>query len=430
MNILNKIYEIYKNNKEISIDTRKIKDNTIFWALKGENFDGNDFVKEAMQKGCVAAVTSNRNLENEEKNIFYFEDTLKSLQEFANFHRNNLKIPIIAITGTNGKTTTKELISEVLSQKYKITHTLENLNNHIGVPLTILSIKDDSEIGIIEMGANHLGEIKTLCEIAQPTHGLITNIGRAHLEGFGSFEGIIKTKTELYDFLKKNHGIIFNNADNAILQNILNGYESVTYGKQNAFCTGKCFDNDFNVSVKWNCNDKTGYVNSNLIGNYNFENILAAITVGLFFEVSPTQIDNAISNYTPNNNRSQLSKTENNTLIEDFYNANPSSMSLAIENIIKINNPGKCLILGDMLELGKESTTEHKKILNSISKENFDKVFVVGENFYKLKNNYKFYFFEKTENLETELSNNLVKNKLILIKGSRGIHLEKIVKYL
>ena len=430
MNTLEKVYQIFQTYKYVSTDTRAINQNSIFWALKGNNFDGNDFVEEAMEKGVKAAVTSRKNLEDESKNIFYVPDTLKALQDMAIMHRNSLNIPIIAITGTNGKTTTKELIATVLSQKYRISYTPGNRNNHIGVPLSILAINKTIDIGIIEMGANHVGEIKTLCDLARPSHGIITNIGLAHLEGFGCFENIKKTKGELYDYLKYNKGIIFNNADNPILSEILSENLSFSYGKKYAYCIGEYVDINMHAAVKWQSENLSGFAKSNLIGEYNFENILAAITVGLYFNVVPTSIDMAISNYIPCNNRSQIYESAKNTIIKDYYNANPTSMLLAIESFFKRENSEKCLILGDMLELGENSLEEHKKIIDLVAKKDFLKIYFIGENFYHFKNNYDYHFFKTIEELNEYICKNPEHSKFILIKGSRGMKLEKCVDYL
>ena len=430
MKNLEKLYEIFKKYRFISTDSRTIREGSIFWAFKGDNYDGNMFVEESFSKGAIAAVTTQSELADEAKNIFYVPDAIKALQDFAIIHRNNLKIPIIAITGTNGKTTTKELIATVLSQKYRVSYTSGNLNNHIGVPLTILAINHTIDIAVIEMGANHPHEIKDLCNIVKPTHGLITNIGIAHLEGFGNFEQIKQTKAALYEYLIENKGTLFNNADNTILTELLNGYFSFSYGKQKAYCTGEFVSLNMKAAVKWNSDKASGFAKSNLIGEYNFENILAAITVGLFFEVPAVSIDIAIANYTPNNNRSQICETNKNTLIKDFYNANPISMSLSIENFAKIDNNNKCLILGDMLELGTESGVEHKKIIEQISKLNFKTINLIGKHFYEFKNNYPFNFFETVEDFEKFMVKYPEHSKLILIKGSRGIKLEKCIDYL
>lgn len=430
MNTIEQIYSVFKVCRKISTDSRIIQPNSIFFALKGENFDGNKFIEDALDKGSIAAVTSDPTYKNLE-NVFYVSDTLKALQDLANYHRKQLKIPIIAITGTNGKTTTKELLSSVLAQKLRVAYTGGNKNNHIGVPLTLLAMNHTVDIGIIEMGANHQGEIKTLCEIADPDYGLITNIGKAHLEGFGSIETVKKTKGELYDYLKKKQGVIFSNVDNPILKELLNNYSAVTYGKsEQSYCRGTYTEFGLEAAVEWEANNEKGLAKSNLIGEYNFENILAAITVGSYFNVPGTAIDNAIACYFPRNNRSQHIKTIRNSLILDFYNANPTSMVAAIDNFDRIVDKNKCLILGDMLELGKDSEDEHKKILDKIENMNFRKIYLVGNEFYKFNNKYEFVFFKKVEDLAQYFVKKPETGKFFLIKGSRGIKLEKCTDYL
>lgn len=430
MTSIQEIYSLFKKSSGINTDSRIKQKNALFFALSGENFDGNKFIETAIENGCIAAICSNKNLANNE-NIFYVNDTLKTLQELANYHRKLLKIPIIAISGTNGKTTTKELISTVLAQKYRIAYTSGNKNNHIGVPLTILSMNRTVDIGIVEMGANHQGEIKTLCEIAEPNYGIITNVGKAHLEGFGSFEIVKKTKAELYDYLKQNNAEIFINADNNQLLEMLGNYSAVKYGiNTNYYCTGHYLEHSLQASVKWTCENEKGFAKSNLIGDYNFENILAAITIGKHFKVPGTAIDNAIVCYFPSNNRSQLVKTNKNNLILDYYNANPTSMELAIKNFEKIKDKNKGLILGDMLELGKDCEIEHKKLLDYISNKDFTKIYLIGPCFYKFKEEYRFNFFPSVEKFAKHIVKNPETGRFFLIKGSRGIKLEKCTDYL
>lgn len=430
MTTTEKLYQIFKSCRSVNTDSRIIQPDSIFFALKGDNFDGNKFVEDAVRNGCRAAVTSDKRIADEDK-IFYVPDTLKELQNLANLHRRKLGIPIIAITGTNGKTTTKELISAVLAQKLRVSYTGGNKNNHIGVPLTLLAMNHTVDIGVIEMGANHPGEIKALCEIAEPDYGLITNIGKAHLEGFGSLEGVKKTKGELYDYLKQKNAVIFGNSDNPILKELLGNYSAVTYGtNENVFCRGVYGEIALQASVKWCCNSASGLAKSNLIGAYNFENILAAIVIGSYFDVPGTAIDAAISCYFPRNNRSQLVKTSRNTLILDFYNANPTSMEAAINNFDHINDKNKCLILGDMLELGNDAEMEHKQILDQVDDRNFKKVFLVGSLFSKFKNEYEFTFFKTVEELASHIVKHPETGKFFLIKGSRAIRLEKCTDYL
>lgn len=430
MTTTEKIYKIFQSCRSVSTDSRIIQPDSIFFALKGDNFDGNKFVESAIENGCRAAVTSNKNIADGEK-IFYVPDTLKELQDLANLHRRKLKIPIIAITGTNGKTTTKELVSSVLAQKVRVSCTGGNKNNHIGVPLTLLSMNHTVDIGVVEMGANHIGEIKALCEIAEPDYGIITNIGKAHLEGFGSLEGVKQTKGELYDYLKQKNGVIFSNIDNPVLNDLLGKYSSIGYGTdEKAYCRGTYTEVALHAAVKWQTDNESGYAKSNLIGAYNFENILTAITVGAYFNVPGTAIDTAISCYFPRNNRSQLVKTSRNSLILDFYNANPTSMVAAINNFDNINDKNKCLILGDMLELGNDAYEEHDKILSLAEEKNFKKVYLVGNNFWNFKNNYEFNFFKTVEEFAAYMVKHPETGKFFLIKGSRGIRLEKCTDYL
>jgi UDP-N-acetylmuramoyl-tripeptide--D-alanyl-D-alanine ligase len=431
METIDKIYKLFCSYRTICTDTRTIQPNSIFFALKGENFDGNLFVEEAIAKGCIGAVTSDKRLQSDLCNIFYVSDTLKALQDLALLHRRTLGIPIIAITGTNGKTTTKELLASVLAQNYRVSNTIGNRNNHIGVPLTLLAMNDTTDIGIVEMGANNIGEIKTLCGIAEPNYGLITNIGKAHLHGFGSIEGVKKTKAELYDYLKQTKGVVFSNIDNSILDELLDGYSSISYGKsEKALCHGEYIDLAMHAGVKWTYKNETGLAKSSLFGDYNFENILAAITVGAYFSIPAIAIDSSIACYIPKNYRSQLVKTSRNSLIMDSYNANPSSMMMSISNFIRVNEKNKCLILGDMLELGEDSFDEHKKLLDFINENKFREVYLVGSNFMKLKEYYKFNFFENTESLTKHFMVNPESGCFFLVKGSRGIKLEKCVDYL
>lgn len=431
MTTTEKIYQIFKSCRSVSTDSRIIQSGSIFFALKGDNFDGNKFVETAINNGCIAAVTSNKNLADEQK-IFYVPDTLKELQNLANYHRRKLKIPIIAITGTNGKTTTKELISAVLAQKIRVSYTGGNKNNHIGVPLTLLSMNHTVDIGVVEMGANHVGEIKTLCEIAEPDYGIITNIGKAHLEGFGSLEGVKKTKGELYNYLKQKNAVIFHNTDNPILTELLGNYSAIGYGtKDNNFCIGQYTEIALHAGIKWKSGNESGLAKSNLFGDYNFENILAAITIGTYFNVPGTAIDSAISCYYPRNNRSQLVKTSRNSLILDFYNANPTSMEAAINNFHNhIQDKNKSLILGDMLELGNDSIEEHKKLLDLIEEKGLKKAFLIGNIFWNFKDDYDFNFFRTVEEFASHIVKHPEIGKFFLIKGSRGIKLEKCTDYL
>lgn len=429
---IDKIYQIYSSVKRVCTDSRRVEKGSIFFALKGDSFDGNKFAHKALENGAVAAVVDDKNLESDDDRIIYVQDTLKALQELASMHRDGLKIPIIAITGTNGKTTTKELLAAVLARKYRVSYTSGNRNNHIGVPLTILSMNATVDLGIVEMGANHQGEIAELCEIAKPDYGIITNIGIAHIEGFKSLEGVKKAKSELYKYIEKTGGYIFQNMDNDILRGLVQNNEKlISYGRdKNAYCTGEYVETALSAGVAWSSFNNKGFAKSNLIGEYNFENILAAVCVGVFFEIPESAIDNAIASYSPRNNRSQLVDGTRNKIILDLYNANPTSMYAAINNFLRIKDANKCLILGDMLELGDYSYSEHKNLLDFVAEKDFRKVFLVGKIFYQFKDFYEFEFFEDV----SELAKNLIKNpdvgKFFLVKGSRGIKLEKCTDYL
>lgn len=422
------LHNLFLTCSSLTTDTRKIEFNSIFFALKGDRFDANTFAKEALAKGASYVVIDNNDYFIDERTILV-NDTLKTLQELAQFHRNYLNLPIIALTGSNGKTTTKELINAVLSEKYNVKSTIGNLNNHIGVPLTLLSFDKTTEIGIVEMGANHQKEIEFLCEIAQPDYGYITNFGKAHLEGFGGFEGVIKGKSEMYHFLKENIKKVFINLDDRIQVEKSNAISSYTFSTKTK--TADVFINNIQanpfVSVAYNKH----IIQSQLVGIYNANNINAAITIGHYFKVSDELIKKAIENYNPTNNRSQLSKKGTNQLILDAYNANPSSMAVALENFIQIEEPNKIAFLGDMFELGEESYQEHKSIVDSLKNESEIDFYFVGVEFYKSKiqqDNFK--FFATFEDLRKELSETNFDNKYILIKGSRGMALERIVELL
>jgi UDP-N-acetylmuramoyl-tripeptide--D-alanyl-D-alanine ligase len=352
------------------------------------------------------------------------------LQQLALHHRNLLNIPVIGITGTNGKTTTKELIHDVLAKKFRVSATKGNLNNHIGVPLTLLSINPDSEIAIVEMGANHPGEIAELCLLSKPDYGIITNIGKAHLEGFGIVENIIETKTDLYRSVAVSKGIIFVNADDPILLSKAKGIECRTYGKDSAnFCTGRLTGADPFISLEWgaSCANK---VDTHLIGSYNLENILASICIGMFFGVQEQDINDALSDYQPSNMRSQLKKTVRNTIILDAYNANPTSMNAAIANFSAMTSPNKVAILGDMLELGENKESEHLEILKNLRSKVYDKVLLIGPVFSKINPYKEFLSFQDSSDALQYLKKNPLNNATILLKGSRGISLEKILEAL
>ncbi len=429
---ITKLYEVFLKYPNITTDSRNCPSDSIFFALKGNNFNGNEYAAAALNNGCKYAVVDQAEYATE-PNILLVEDSLKTLQELANLHRSKFKIPIIAITGTNGKTTTKELVTAVLSEEYNVLSTKGNLNNHIGVPLTLLNLKKEHEIAVIEMGANHRGEIAELARIADPTHGLITNIGYAHLEGFGSYENIIKAKSELYEYISnRKDGKIFIDRDNEVLQKVSDGITKIEYGKEeDSFVTGKVVSNDPFLCFVWRFSRKPHVVQTKLIGEYNISNALAAITIGKYFGIKSSLVCDAIENYEPVNNRSQLKETSKNKVIIDAYNANPTSMFAALTNFSKLPLPlhHKALILGDMKELGENSVNEHQKITDFLKEKDFDKVFLIGENFCKTESPYR--CFENLHEFGKYLSeNNPFEDDYILIKGSRGVELEKCLEFL
>jgi UDP-N-acetylmuramoyl-tripeptide--D-alanyl-D-alanine ligase len=425
MTTTEEIYQLFKKNPVISTDTRKIEENCIFFALKGDNFDGNKFAGNALEKGAGFAIIDEKEYLVSEKTILV-ENVLQTLKDLANLHRKKLGIPILAITGSNGKTTTKELTSAVLSQKYKVSFTEGNLNNHIGVPLTLLKMNQETQFGIVEMGANHPGEIADLCIIAEPDFGIITNIGKAHLEGFGSFEGVIKTKSELYHYIKSKEGIVFYNHDNPILSeltsNIRNKY---SYGVENSDFTGELLTSPPFVHLKANFRKGVLYLNTNLTGDYNFENIMAAACIGNYFDVDPLLIQKALKDYYPQNNRSQLINKNGLKIIMDAYNANPTSMQASIKSFLSNVSENSYLILGDMLELGIYSKQEHVAILELLKTYQSTRVLTVGQNFMEVAENYNCQSFLNVGLLCEFLQQSPITGGDVLIKGSRGIQLEK-----
>ena len=420
------IHNFFLKCKSISIDTRKIESASFFVAIKGENYDANTFAKEALEKGASFVIIDNPDFFIDERTIVV-RDSLETLQELAQYHRRYLNIPIIALTGSNGKTTTKELIQVVLAQKYKTKATLGNLNNHIGVPLTLLSFDENTEIGIVEMGANHQKEIEFLCEIALPDYGYITNFGKAHLEGFGGVEGVIKGKCELYNYLLKHNKTVFLNLDDSIQVEKSIGINSYTFGinQPNAdVIIENVTANPFVEITFLNCK-----IVSNLIGLYNSNNINAAITIGTFFQVSISDIKAAIEGFVPENNRSQLLNINSNEIILDAYNANPSSMSVAIDNFIQLNKKNKIAVLGDMFELGDESLSEHQAIVSLLLNESSITTFFIGKDFYYNRiARENFYFFENFDFFSEVFEKIKLTNTIILIKGSRGMALERTLK--
>ncbi len=427
---ISKLYAIFRDHPLVTTDSRNIPANSIFFALKGSNFNGNSYAADALHKGAVFAVIDESAFAADDR-FLVVDDVLQCLQQLARYHRDQLGIPLLAITGTNGKTTTKELVAAVLSLKYTVVFTRGNLNNHIGVPLTLLAMDRNTEFGVVEMGANHPGEIRTLCEIANPDFGLITNIGKAHLEGFGSLEGVIRTKSELYDFLRTKNGKCFLNADNPLLIKQAKGLEQLSYGNSTQyFMSGELASTDHYLVVKALFPKGWLYLKSKLVGDYNFENLLAAACVGKYFGIDPLLIQEALADYSPSNNRSQLIEAEKNTIIMDAYNANPTSMMAALVNFAGLKSGNKCIILGDMLELGETSVEEHQKIIDFIECQNFSAVFLVGTQFMNTKNRTEKKKFDHVELLLNYLKTQPLENKLVLIKGSRGIQLEKILDLL
>lgn len=427
------LYQLFLLCDGVTTDSRNCIEYSMFIALKGDSFNGNAFAAQALEKGCSYAVIDDPDyLVEGDGRYVLVEDTLHALQQLANQHRRQSDVKIIAITGTNGKTTTKELISTVLSQEYSVLHTTGNLNNHIGVPLTLLQLKPEHELAVIEMGASHPGEIETLVRIAEPDYGIITNVGKGHLEGFGSFENVIKTKGELYDFLRERpDSVVFIDHDNPYLTKMAEGLTLIPYGSgENLYLSGKVSGNSPLLSFSWKAEqeNETHRVQTQLVGDYNLPNALAAVTVGLFFGIKASDIDKAIREYTPRNNRSQLRKTKDNTLIIDAYNANPISMMAALENFRKMDASHKMLILGDMRELGSESETEHRRIIDFIDKTSFEKVALVGELFAKTGHSYQSY--GNVDELIEVLRKNPPQGMTILIKGSNGIKLSKAVDFL
>jgi len=425
MNI-QKIHKLFLINNSVSIDTRNIKANDIFFAIKGLNFDGNKFANQAIKNGASLVVSDDLEISKISDKIIYVNDTIKTLQELANFHRKFIDAKIIAITGSNGKTTSKELMLNVLSKHYKTIATKGNLNNHLGVPLTILSMSKETQIGIVEMGANHLKEIDFLCEIAEPDFGYITNFGNAHLEGFKSLDGVIKGKSELYDYLRINNKLIFYNSENKKQSNLINSYTNTfSYG----FSTNSnCVINNSNSLNTVDVEYKNKLIKSTIYGGYNFENICIAIAVGEYFDVGFEQIKKGIESYLPENNRSQITITDSNTVVLDAYNANPTSMKLAIESFCKTSYTNKMIIVGDMFELGKDSNKYHQEITDSLESISDTKIYIVGKDFSKTNHSKKIKSFPSTEELINNISKLNISNYSILIKGSRAMQLEKIVE--
>lgn len=427
---ISQLYALFLEHRVVTTDSRDCPEDSIFFALKGESFNGNAFAKAALDKGCAYAVVDEAQFAEEGNDrIILVDDCLTTLQQLANYHRRQLATPIVGITGTNGKTTTKELVATVLMKKYKVLFTKGNFNNHIGVPKTLLGLTPEHEMAVVEMGANHPGEIKTLVNIVEPDCGLITNVGKAHLQGFGSFEGVIRTKGELYDYLRTKPGaFIFLHNDNPHLASIATGLEAVRYGSP-------CADADMAVEgevvscapyLRFRWREREGEwheVQTHLVGAYNIDNMLAAATVGLRFGVAPQLIDEALADYVPSNNRSQLEKTERNSLIIDAYNANPTSMMAALRNFAQMQVSSKFALLGDMRELGADSQAEHQKVVDFLRDAKFDEVWLVGSEFQKVAGSFR--SFSDVDSAIEALRAERPEGYYILVKGSNGIKLSK-----
>lgn len=421
---LKEIYQLYLEcNQQICTDTRKIVEGGLFFALKGENFNGNQYAQQAIEKGAKYAIIDEEEFDAE--NCILVKDVLKALQNLANYHRKQFDIPFIGITGSNGKTTSKELIAAVLSKKYNTLVTEGNLNNHLGVPFTLLRLHKDHEIAVIEMGANKPGDIEELCNIAEPTHGIITNIGKAHIEGFGSYEGVIKTKTELYDAIETVQGTVFINADDKVLLKHAPATDLITYGSKGQVKSEITALNPY-LNFKWKAGDYSSPVlKTQMVGSYNLPNYTAAICIGLFFDVEPEAIDQALISYQPSNNRSQISEVNSCTLIVDCYNANPTSMLGALENFAEMEGLQKLAIIGDMKELGHISDEEHKSVVKWINDHNIEAV-LIGDEFSKVAKD-QLTYKSVNEFIQDPKSYSTIKDHLVLLKGSRSIKLEELI---
>ena len=429
------LYSYFQKSSGVTTDTRSCREGTMFFALRGERFNGNQYAQAALEAGCTYAVVDDRDVyDASNPRLLFVDNTLKALQALARYHRRQLGLPIIGITGTNGKTTTKELIAAVLSRKFRTHFTQGNLNNSIGVPLTLLQLSHKHELAVVEMGASHPGDIRELVEIAEPDCGLITNVGRAHLEGFGSFEGVIHTKGELYDFLREREGgFVFLNDNDPILKDLAKGLRTCCYGtgekQEGRLVYGEVLDCNPYLSFRWSTTDEHGRdVQTQLVGRYNIDNVLCAAAVGTHFGVSPDDINEAIRSYKPTNSRSQLLKTEHNTLIVDAYNANPTSMKAALENFAQIEGEKKMVILGEMKELGEASEEEHLAILQLLSTLDFQQVWTIGHNFSNAL--FPFRNFENVEAAIQAVQAERPEGMTVLIKGSNSVHLPQLIPHL
>ena len=425
---LNELYELFLHHEKITTDSRHCPANSLFFALKGERFDGNQYAAKALEAGAAYAIIDNPKYLSGDRMILV-DNVLDCLQQLAHRHRKALGIPVIGITGTNGKTTTKELLASVLATKFNVLATEGNLNNQIGVPLTLLRMNPDHEIAVVEMGASHPGDIDELVHIVAPNYGLITNVGCAHLEGFGSFEGVLHTKGELYDYLRHTNGKIFINQENKDLMGIAHGLEQITYGQhEGAFAVGHVVESNPFLTFDWKQQGKIHVVETHLVGAYNIDNVLAAVAVGRYFKIPAERISRAIAAYEPTNNRSQYKKTERNALIIDAYNANPTSMKAALDNFASLPVHPKAVVLGDMLELGKTSDELHSGIVRQLQAEAFDKVYLCGQHFARTADGFP--SFTTTEELIAALRQDKLEGYHILIKGSHSMGLENVVELL
>ncbi len=431
MNI-EKLHSIFLATSGITTDSRNIIPGSIFFALKGANFDGNKYAETAIDNGCSYAIIDDPSITKDARHILV-EDVLQTLQSLAKYHREQVDIPIIAITGSNGKTTTKELLSTIMGLKLKVISTKGNLNNHIGVPLTLLRIKPETQFGIVEIGANHSGEINELCNIIKPTHGLITNIGRAHIGEFGSFENVVKAKAELYEWLRSNHGNIFINTGNKLLNSLIKPSDNtIPYNPSGIEHNGsfKVVSSVPFMEVNWKINNDELSLKTQLFGSYNLENLVASIAVGIHFGLEPGKIKSAVESYIPHNNRSQVFNSQNNTLILDAYNANPTSMEAAINEFLKLKEKNKLLILGDMLELGRDTYFEHRRIAELIKDQPNVKPILVGKNFTEATKGMDIQTFPDINELIAYFEAHPPLKSTLLLKGSRLIGLEKLISHL
>ncbi|MEJ8842385.1 UDP-N-acetylmuramoyl-tripeptide--D-alanyl-D-alanine ligase [Lacibacter sp. H375] len=422
---IEELYQLFLQHPSVQTDTRKLKKGDLFFALKGDNFNGNKFAMQALEKGAAYSIVDEL-VTGADDRLIIVEDVLSTLQQLAKYHRQQFNIPFLAITGSNGKTTTKELIHAVLSSYYKTYTTEGNLNNHIGIPLTLLKVKSDAELAVIEMGANHQKEIAGYCEYALPTHGLINNVGKAHLEGFGGIEGVKKGKGELYDYLRKTKGTIFINNDLDYLKEMSEGIEQkISYGTYDASITGELISSEPFLVVNFTHQPEIGRINTHLVGDYNLPNVLAAVCVGLHFGVPAQKIKTSVESYQPSNSRSQMIESGTNKIILDAYNANPSSMKLAIENFAKLPAQKKVLMLGGMAELGEASLAEHQYIIDLIQKFNWYKVVLVGGDFNRIPHSFE--NFKSSAEARDWFKSQQFTNTHLLVKGSRSMKMEEIL---